>query len=46
MQVQPVGASDKDGGPDAGSLPMEDERTNSESYHSTDADCLLILVQL
>ena len=31
VQLQPAGASTKYGGPDAGSLPMEDGRTNSES---------------
>lgn len=45
-QVQPQGAEVKHGGPEAGALPMEDGRTNSESYHSMDADGLLIVAQL
>jgi hypothetical protein len=45
-QVQPAGAESKHGGPDGGALPEEDGRTNSESYHSMDADGLLILAQL
>ena len=46
VQVQPAGASVEHGGPNAGALPMEDSRTNSQSYHSMDADGLLILAQL
>eukprot|EP01052_Picozoa_sp_SAG31_P028367 SAG31_NODE_2731_length_5175_cov_1.794129_4_plen_447_part_00 len=45
-QVAPAGAERKYGGPMAGALPMEDGRTNSQSYHSMDADGLLILAQL
>ena len=37
-QVQPAGAKSKDGGPGPGALPQEDGRTNSQSYHSMDAD--------
>ena len=33
VQVQPAGAEVKHGGPDAGALPREDGRTNSQSYH-------------
>ena len=33
VQVQPAGAETKHGGPDAGALPREDGRTNSQSYH-------------
>ena len=45
-QVQPMGAEAKHGGPRAGALPQEDGRTNSQSYHSMDADGLLMLAQL
>lgn len=45
-QVQPQGAEAKHGGPGAGALPQEDGRTNSMSYHSMDADGLLMLAAL